>query len=186
MNYLAATATIKNSKGAERQWTWLSCPRCAGVVSIETDPRFLREISAVPVEDGAILLVKHLPPEVEKPYLNAITVLNAGVPSSAAVELRRTLEAAAQAHDVTVKPLVRAITELADQGLITKNFVDVLGHIRKIGNMGAHASDQEVSNEEASIALRFTTQVLRNLFEVPTELQQLGTPPVAEASEAAN
>jgi len=56
----------------------------------------------------------------------------------------------------------------------------VLGHIRKIGNMGAHASDQEVSNEEAATALRFTTQVLRNLFEVPAELQKLGASPVLE------
>jgi hypothetical protein len=46
--------------------------------------------------------------------------------------------------------------------------------------MGAHASDQEVSNEEAATALRFTTQVLRNLFEVPAELQKLGASPVLE------
>jgi hypothetical protein len=46
----------------------------------------------------------------------------------------------------------------------------VLDHVRKLGNVGAHASDEIV--DEAS--LRFTTQVLRDLFEVPAELEKPG------------
>jgi hypothetical protein len=88
MRPLADTVHVNNSKHAEREWTWLICPRCAGVVSIETDPRSVNEIKSVPAEDSVDFIVKHLPVEVERPYINAITVLNAGVPSSAAVELR--------------------------------------------------------------------------------------------------
>lgn len=124
-------------------------------------------------QDKTEVDVGHLPDEVERPYRNAIKVLEAGVPSSAAMELRRTLEAAAKAHGINDQPLVRAIEKLSEQGLVTKGFVQVLGHIKKIGNAGAHAGEQEVTEEEARTALKFTTQVLRNLFEIPAELARL-------------
>lgn len=117
--------------------------------------------------------VKHLPTDVAEYYNNALTVLNAGVPSSAAVELRRTLEAAAKHNDITVTPLVKAIEKMVEEGLVAKSFSSVLGHIRKIGNQGAYAADENLSENEVRVALNFTTQILRNLFEVPKELELL-------------
>lgn len=49
----------------------------------------------------------------------------------------------------------------------------MLDHVRQVGNVGAHAGDQAVDEETARLALRFTTQVLRNLFEIPAELKAL-------------
>lgn len=46
----------------------------------------------------------------------------------------------------------------------------MLDRIRKLGNIGAHAGDEDVDEDSARQALRFTTQVLRNLFEIPAEL----------------
>lgn len=65
---------------------------------------------------------------------------------------------------------VARIEKLIEGGLITKQFGDVLDHVRKLGNVGAHASDELVDEASAKKALGFTTQVLRNLFEIPTEL----------------
>ena len=59
------------------------------------------------------------------------------------------------------------------QGLVTKDFGDVLTHVRKIGNLGAHYTDETLTEAEVQRGLRFTTQFLRNLFEVPGELAQL-------------
>jgi Domain of unknown function (DUF4145) len=128
--------------------------------------------------------VNHLPDDVRDYYENAITVLEAGVPDAAAVQLRRTLEAAAQHFGVKPYPLAKTVKELMSQDLITAQFGDVLGHIRKVGNVGAHASSVRVDEEEARRALRFTTQVLRNLFEIPAELKALGTAPDEEDSES--
>jgi len=44
---------------------------------------------------------------------------------------------------------------------------------RKVGNQGAHHTDERLEAPEVERALRFTTQVLRNLFEVPGELTEL-------------
>jgi len=169
---------VKNrvAKGGNREWTWLACPRCGGAISIETHTNAQFVLKVVPETASSELKVNHLPSDVQEYYDNAQTVLNAGVPSSAAVELRRTLEAAAQHFEVNERNLVKSIEKLTEKGLITESFTDVLGHIRKVGNVGAHASDQSLTPEEVKRALTFTTQVLRNLFEIPKELELLGAP----------
>jgi hypothetical protein len=114
--------------------------------------------------------VKYLPATVAKFYGDARRVLDAGVPDAAAVQLRKTLEAAAACYSIDSGPLVKRIEELISFGLITTQFGEVLDHVRQVGNVGAHASDESVDEESAERALRFTTQVLRNLFEIPAEL----------------
>ncbi len=183
MNILSRDSGARVASGGSRLWTWLACPRCGGVVSIETAKNVNIIVKVVPKENSSELQVNHLPSDVEEYYHNAQTVLNAGVPSAAAVELRRTLEAAASHHGVNEKNLVSAIEKLADKGLITKSFIDVMGHVRKIGNIGAHASDQKLTIDEVNKALSFTTQVLRNLFEIPKELEMLGNDKKTVSSE---
>jgi len=100
------------------------------------------------------------------------------------VQLRRTLEAAAAHFNVAERTLVKSIQKLIEAGLITKAFGDVLDHIRQVGNVGAHASDEKVDEETARRALRFTTQVLRNLFEVPAELKALNQPAITSDEES--
>ena len=172
--------------GGHHQWTWLACPRCGNAISIQTSTQSRQVTKVVPEEPSGAMKVNHLPADVEEYYTNAQTVLNAGVPSSAAVELRRTLEAAAHHQDVNERTLVKAIEKLAEKGLITTNFVGVLGHIRKVGNVGAHAGDQTLTREEVEKAMTFTTQVLRNLFEMPKELELLGTPAGEQEQQASD
>ena len=97
----------------------------------------------------------------------------AGVPDAAAVQLRRTLEAAAAHKGITDGPLYKRVQKLIEDGYVTKDFSGLLDHVRKIGNLGAHATDEHIDEAEIKRVMRFTTQVLRNLFEVPGELAQL-------------
>lgn len=160
--------------GAARWWSVMSCPRCAGVVVIETSPpNATPEIRITLPDEGAEVRIAHLPPDVAAYYSAAVRVLEAGVPDAAAVQLRRTLEAAAAHRGVAKGPLVQRIERLIEDGLITTDFGKVLDHIREVGNVGAHAGDARVDEETARRALRFTTQVLRNLFEIPAELEAI-------------
>src|SRR6266487_2291542 len=65
------------------------------------------------------------------------------------------------------------IQKLIDEGAVTRDFGDVLHYVRKLGNLGAHYTDEKLSHADVERALRFTVQLLRNLFEVPGELAQL-------------
>jgi hypothetical protein len=158
----------------ERTWSLLACPRCAGVVVIETNdpsegPPAIRSI--VPEhESGAD--VEHLPAEVERHYQSARRVLAAGEPDLAAVSLRRTLEEAASQRGIHERVLVASVEKMLEQGLITTEFRSVLDHVRRLGNVGAHAGSPPLDATEVSIAMRFTTQVLRNLFEIPAVLAE--------------
>ncbi|MET7323382.1 DUF4145 domain-containing protein [Streptomyces sp. NPDC005549] len=105
-------------------------------------------------------------------------VLRVGVPDAAAVQLRRTLEAAAAHFSIKEKVLMKSIEKLISDGHVTQSFAPALHHIRAVGNVGAHASDEDVDQVTAEGALRFTTQLLRNLFEVPGELNELTQKPV--------
>jgi Domain of unknown function (DUF4145) len=161
-----------------RFWSLANCPRCGSFVAIETlgpgNPS--PGIVSIYPEQASEIHVEHLPPDVESYYRDAIRVLEAGVPGAAAVQLRKTLEAAAAHHGIDSGPLVKRIQGLIADGLITKDFGGVLDHIRQVGNVGAHAGEDEVHDETARRALRFTTQVLRNLFEIPAELAALSRP----------
>jgi hypothetical protein len=146
------------------------------LIVIETNardeyPAMVKQI--IPADEHTKAEVKHVPEKVAKFYEDARRVMDAGVPDAAAVQLRKTLEAAAACYGIDDGPLVSRIQELMALGLITLQFGDVLDQVRKVGNVGAHASDEVVDQPTVERAFRFTTQVLRNLFEIPAEL---GTP----------
>lgn len=140
-------------------------------------------LRAIPNGDDADVTVAHLPNDVQGFYQDAFRVLQAGVPDAAAVQLRKTLEAAAAHKGIRERQLVTSIKRLVDDGHVTLDFKDVMTHIRQIGNSGAHYTDVLLTAPEVERSLRFTTQVLRNLFEVPGELNELRLE--AEAAENA-
>lgn len=167
-------------------WSVLSCPRCGGAILLETsDHDFGGNVVMRVVPSGAIEEIHDLPDDVAEYYRAAVTVLQAGVPDAAAVQLRRTLEAAAAHHGITSGPLVQRIRGLIKKGLITTDFAGVLNHVREVGNVGAHAGSRRVDQLTAERALRFTTQVLRNLFEIPAELARLKAPPPVDSGDSA-
>lgn len=150
----------------------LQCPDCGRMTIVEHTGKNTSnvELRAFPEDDDLKHQIKHLPLGVEQYYTDARRVLDAGVPDAAAVQLRRTLEAAAAHFDVQERNLFGSIRKLIDEGYVTRQFGEALDHIRAVGNLGAHASDQRVDEATAQRVMHFTTLLLRNLFEVPGEL----------------
>lgn len=165
----------------------LLCPRCGRltVLRLQIISEIIYHSSEIPEDSIVIELdvlpsdnffgveIKHLPDDVLGFYNDAQRVMAAGVPDAAAVQLRKTLEAAAAHKGIDESTLIKSIQSLLDQGLITQDFQQVMTHIRKIGNSGAHYTDSKLTNIEVERSFQFTTQVLRNLFEIPGELAEL-------------
>jgi hypothetical protein len=171
------TKAVPVSSDAVRFWVAMWCPICASALLVEHEDYFIEgegliEIAVIPAH-GVENDVRHLPEDVERYYLNALKLRGVGVPDALAVQLRKTLEAATAHHGADSGVLVRRIEALISKGMITQEFSKALDHVRKVGNAGAHAGDEQVDQETAERALRFTTQVLRNLFEIPEELRLL-------------
>ncbi|MFD0167839.1 DUF4145 domain-containing protein [Streptomyces decoyicus] len=182
----AADQKFSTRTGVARYWATLGCPSCGGAILVEhskpndpMDAAFLVVPKGLEESAG----INHLPEDVEQYFMDAIRVLSIGVPDAAAVQLRRTLEAAAAHFQIREKVLIKSIEKLISEGHVTKSFEPALHHIRAVGNVGAHASDERVDQETAQRALRFTTQFLRNLFEVPGELDLISQKPAKSTTE---
>jgi hypothetical protein len=84
--------------------TVLQCPDC-GRLTIRQhngpNQHPAQIIDVYPMDEDMALDVKHLPEGVAQYYKDAQGVLNAGYPDAAAVQLRRTLEAAVAHFDVS-------------------------------------------------------------------------------------
>lgn len=190
MDVVWSAAYIPAADLAHRSWAAFACPRCAGITTVELDinddksqnigPGLgidnnveVTELQAIPTDEYQRYRVDHLPEDVATFLSMSIRILDAGVPDGAAVQLRKTLEAAAAHRGIKKRTLVASIEKLIEAGMITRDFGKAVHHIRKIGNIGAHYTDDEISRSEAEQALRFTIEVLRNLFEVPGELEQI-------------
>lgn len=113
----------------------------------------------------------------DHPFGDSVRAMQADLPDAAAVQMRRTLEAAAAHFDdedgnrIDNGPLVERIQRLVAAGLLTSQFGDAVHHVRQLGNLGAHASDVRLDEAQARRSMSFTTQTLRNLFEIPAELR---------------
>ncbi len=175
MNTYAQEINSKAASGALLYWALLFCPRCAKPIIIRHSGGNSSDTSAVEVIPDVLGVtdVQHLPEDVGGYYHDAKRVMDAGVPDAAAVQLRRTLEAAARHNGISQGPLVARIKGLIEGGKITTDFGAVLHHVRKVGNLGAHDTDERLDEPTVRRAFRFTTQVLRNLFEIPAELREL-------------
>ncbi len=189
MNLLYSNRHIRDARGAENAVAVYSCPRCGGVTLVKLamgagttwqgDPIIpsaeVVPLQVTPSSDDFGLSVKHLPPDVQRFFEDAQRGLMAGLPDAAAVALRKTLEAAAAKKGIDDGTLFARVKKLIAEGYITTDFGAVLDHVRKIGNLGAHYTDTPLDVAEVERSLRFTTQVLRNLFEVPGELAELNS-----------
>lgn len=170
---LVANFTTGGLQG-QRDYAALSCPRCARVTVIESTVGMMDLASVMPRAEDVDGNIDGLPEDVATYLADAIKVLRVGVPDAAAVQLRKTLEAATTAKGANVKqPLVKRIQQLIADGHVSNVFDPALGYIRKIGNVGAHAGSETLTEAEVAQALDFTTLLLRTLFELPAQIAKL-------------
>jgi hypothetical protein len=137
--------------------------------------------AAYPKETGE-WEVDHLPPDVRTAWEESVKVYRVGADASAVVACGRTLEAAADAREVTGGTLRDRVAKMQQAGLITTEFKGAMSYVRLIRNIGAHAG-RPVRRESAEGTMLFTQQALRLLFEVPKELDRLTAPPPEELGE---
>ena len=166
MRLLLDGGEARDSEDLMWYWTVVACPRCALVIAAgQSDAD---DVVVIPERAGGG--VAHLPQDVERHFNDALRAGEYGLPDAAALLLRKTLEAAAAHHGHTERQLVDRIKGLIADGLITPQFGEALHHVREVGNVGAHAGAPELDAATVKRVILFTTAILRELFEIPSEL----------------
>ncbi len=183
MSVLTLNVQVKPASASAREYAILGCPECGGITVLETHLSIAVIKGSQPSDPDGANKISGLPENVARYYKDATRALRANLPDAAAVSLRRTLEAAASDNGASKGVLVKRIQQLIDDGHVTKSFGPVLHQIRQVGNVGAHAGDDSLDESTVQRALRFTTALLRNLYEVPAELAAIEAESPAQSED---
>jgi HEPN domain-containing protein len=112
---------------------------------------------------STVELSASIPEEARRDIKDAQKCLSHGIYSAAAVLCGRALERFAKVK-APGKTLHGALEELKAQGEIDSRLFDWATILRKERNLGAHATDEEVTKENAEDVLSFTIAIFEYVF----------------------
>lgn len=115
---------------------------------------------------------RYLPTKVQRSYDAAMKIMPID-PNSFAVLIGRTLEFMCQDRQAKGKILSTMLNDLATRGEIPKLVVDIANSLRLFRNIGAHASDIDISRNDAEIMKDLCGTILEYVYEAPSVLQNL-------------
>lgn len=112
-----------------------------------------------------------VPTAIASAFEEAVVAHSANCPRACAVMARRTLEAIADDKGQTTGTLAKRLEALSQAGLLHPALVGWAREVRLVGNTGAHFDPiDDVSKEDAAQLVRFTSELLRFLYILPSEL----------------
>ena len=117
-----------------------------------------------------------LPPTVLKTFEEAISCHAGGLFISAAIMVRRTLEEVCAERQAQGKDLKHRIADLRSKIVIPQELLDAMDELRILGNDAAHIEAKEydnISEAEVSIAIHFTKEILKSLYQYSALLSKL-------------
>ncbi len=117
-----------------------------------------------------------IPQSVLKTFEEAITCHSQGCFVAAAIMVRRTLEEVCAERQATGKDLKARINDLRSKIVIPGELLDAMDELRILGNDAAHieAKDYDaVSDIEVTVAIQFTKEVLKSLYQYSSLLAKL-------------
>jgi hypothetical protein len=113
-----------------------------------------------------------VPTEIASAFAEAQLALSANCSRASAVMARRTLEAIAEDKGQTSGTLAQRLERLTQSGLLHPTLADWATEVRLIGNKGAHFDPlHDVSRDDAAQLTKFTGELLRFLYVLPSELE---------------
>jgi hypothetical protein len=168
------------------QYTWLcySCETCGGLnifggfYGIDTDPHKLDQCRLHP-RGSSILPPSHtmspsqpVPGNVLKLY-EEVWPLRHRAPSAFVGQIRRLLEYVCLDRKATGQNLVHKLKDLTKKGILPGYFEQMSDLLRKVGNMGAHATDVELSIWDAELIDEFFRSIIDYVYVAPARIQRM-------------
>jgi len=156
----------------------LMCPRCSlptlrRTVKIfnEVDVETFSERTAVlyPSETGQL---SNLPETIERRYKSALKVRYVE-PNARAVLVGRTLEAACNHENAQGRTLAQKLNHLAQRGRIPTTLAEMAQQLKELRNLGAHDTEDEVTEEDVPIIIDFLEAILEYLYVAPAKIEAL-------------
>jgi hypothetical protein len=110
--------------------------------------------------------VDGLPPEIERAYTAASAVK--GIEAHAfAVLARRLLEMICLDKGAQGRSLFEQLKSLAQTGVIPQQLIDIAKRLRNFGNIGAHAAEVQLSENEVPVIDALCRAILEYVYGAP-------------------
>lgn len=119
---------------------------------------------------------ENIPSNVLKTFEEAITCHSQGCYVAAAIMVRRTLEEVCAERKATGKDLKERIKDFRTKIVIPAELLDAMDELRILGNDAAHVEAKDydaVSDTEVTVAIQFTKEVLKSLYQYSSLLGKL-------------
>lgn len=94
-------------------------------------------------------------------------------PESCLVKLRKTLELICNDKNAPGHDLNEKIKNLFESGILPSTLKSASNITRKLGNMGAHVSDVDISTNELSSTIKLVEYIIKYIYILPNEIETL-------------
>lgn len=94
-------------------------------------------------------------------------------PESCLVKLRKTLELICDDKNANGHNLNEKIKKLFEFGILPSTLKSASNITRKLGNMGAHESEVEISITELSSTIKLVEYIIKYIYILPSEIEML-------------
>lgn len=116
--------------------------------------------------------LSNLPETIEKRYKSALKVRYVE-PNACAVLVGRTLEAACNHENAQGRTLAQKLNHLAQRGRIPTTLAEMAQQLKELRNLGAHDTEDEVTEEDVPIIIDFLEAILEYLYVAPAKIEAL-------------
>ena len=119
---------------------------------------------------------QNIPESIVSTFEEALDVYSMGHNTSAAIMIRRTLEELCKAQEATGKDLKTRLKDLRSKVVLPEELLLALDDLRLLGNDAAHVEAKtfsQVSAAELDVAIEFTKEVLKGLYQYSSLLSRL-------------
>ena len=94
-------------------------------------------------------------------------------PAAFVGQVRRLLEFVCADQSATGRNLFEQLTDLSTKGVFPGYFTKITDLLRKVGNMGAHAGEEELSIWDAELIDDFFRSILEYVYIAPAKIRRM-------------
>ena len=174
---VAILGTFPYTDEAYTKWQLLLCPACRKVLLLEKkwdtfniDFETGYEVEEELLYPANIITTEGLPEKVRKSFEAALRVRNVE-PNAFAVLIGRTLEFICKDRNAKGKNLNEKLDYLSSIQDIPGSLAKMAHSIRALRNIGAHASDDNITESDVPVLIQFTESILDYVYRAPARLE---------------
>lgn len=171
-----ATGTFGLPEYSDTTWRIIQCLKCEKPTIVQTYKVSNRNSYSSAIESKTDILypaeklpLSDLPIGIERAYLAALKVRYE--PNAFAVLAGRTLEMLCNHENAPGKVLAHRLDHLANSGRIPVPLAQMAIQLKQLRNLGAHAAEDEVKEEDIPIILDFLEAILEYLYVAPAKIE---------------